>query len=271
MPLPPTPTDLLLITLLGAIILLGWMSRRANHRIYRRLGRIERELETGKSKQQREHQRELRALSEGQRALSIQQGISALGFKYPVFFHGWCIDPFLAEALLRHIQVKRPRVILELGSGMSTALIATALDRLGLEDARHIAVDHEAEFLDHTRANLELQGLSGRTELWHCPLSANDRDEPPWYEGLAERLAETKVDLVLVDGPPGHLHPHSRRPALHVLRPFLSESAVLYLDDANREHERATVQDWKQAYPEFVVRLGSRGHGYAEFRHAPRG
>lgn len=241
------------------------MVRQANRRIYRRLGRLEQLLQSSMSENAK-RQRKLRALGDGQRALSIQQGLSALGFKYPVFFHGWCIDPFLAEALLVHIQEKRPRVILELGSGMSTVFIATVLDRLRMHDTRHIAIDHDTEFLERTRTNLELHGMSGRTELWHCPLTAAGPDGPLWYEGVAERLAGAELDLVLVDGPPGSLHPKSRRPALHILRPLLSDSAVVYLDDVNRRHERATVEEWRVTYPELAVHVSTRGHGYAEFR-----
>jgi hypothetical protein len=89
---------------------------------------------------------------------------------------------------------------------------------------------------------------------------------------VAERLAGTSLDLVLVDGPPGTLHPHARRPAMGVLRPFFSERAVLILDDALRAEERATVRAWRDAHPELSCKMLRRGKGCAIFRvHAQAG
>jgi hypothetical protein len=144
-------------------------------------------------------------------------------------------------------------------------LIAAVLAKLGLSDTRHIAIDHQQEFLDITRRHLEVQGLGGRTELWCCPLAETSPDGPPWYQGVAERLAGISLDLVLVDGPPGTLHPHARRPAMGVVRPFFSERAVLILDDALRGEERATVRAWRDAHPELACKILRRGKGCAIF------
>src|SRR5690606_32931181 len=112
------------------------------------------------------------------------------------------IDGYLARSIVDTLERTRPRVVVELGSGSSTLLIAAVLERLGLKNTRHIAVDHSDVFLDATRRNLALQGFGLTTELWHCPLVETAPGGPAWYAGLAQRLADTDVDVVLIDGPP---------------------------------------------------------------------
>ncbi len=210
----------------------------------------------------------LKALSDGQAELAIMGSMAALGFRHPLFLGGWTIDAFLAREILTLLEEKRPKVVLELGSGASTVFIATALQKLGLTDTRHIAVDHLERYLDATRRQLELAEFPGRTELWLCPLGGAVGEGPPWYQGLEEKLAGVKLDLVLVDGPPGSSHPRSRQPALDVLEPMLSEGAVLLLDDAIRPEEKAILEAWQQAHPEISIERSSRGHGHAVVRRS---
>lgn len=205
----------------------------------------------------------LRTLSDGQRELAITEGLSALNFRHPLFFGGWSIDAFLAREILRVIEIRRPKAVIELGSGTSTVFVATLLERLGLSETRHIAVDHLESYLDDTRRQLELSGLAGKTELWLCPLEEREPGGPLWYGGLEARLGDQKLDLVLVDGPPGSLHPRSRQPALDRLKPNLGPDAVLLLDDASRDAEKAIVEAWRAAHPEFSIELNLRGHGFA--------
>ncbi len=194
----------------------------------------------------------------------LQSINSSFEFAYPVFFGAWAVDGYSARAIIDNIERLRPQVILELGSGSSTVITAATLKKLGLNKTRHIAVDHKSEFLEITRRNLQLQGLENRVELWHCPLSDAQGDEPPWYSGIPEKLLKTSVDLMLVDGPPGALHPHARRPAMDVLYDNLSEGAVVLLDDAARNLEREIVAEWKARFPNLSVRFFDRGKGYAE-------
>lgn len=240
-------------------------AHRELHREYKTVASEHKKL-VKENRQLLKRQRDtLRTIAETQQeALLVESLLSTLPLEYPVFFGGWSIDGFVARQLIDTLEQTRPRVVLELGSGSSTVLIAAALARLGTK-TRHIAVDHQEEFLTITRRNLELQGLGGRTELWCCPLGETTPGGPPWYQGLPERLQGTCLDLVLVDGPPGTLHPEARRPAMGVLKPFFSERAVLILDDARRDEEQATVRAWQEAHPDLSFRFVKRGKGCAIF------
>lgn len=190
--------------------------------------------------------------------------LGSLSLGYPVIGAAWSIDGFLSRALVDTVKELRPRVVLELGGGVSTVLIAAALERLKMTKTRHIAVDHLREYLDQCRQNVEIQGFSRQTEFWHCPLETLPDGSPPWYSGLQARLGETKIDLLLVDGPPGNLHPEARRPALEMLRRFLNPGAAIFLDDVGRNSESKTVEHWKTTWPELEVNISEHGHQHAK-------
>jgi len=271
--------SLLVVLLLGnlsASFLLLRRVRSLTHKVDRQADKLERRTSTiseqGKAllDELRQTTRTLdehgRQILSGQGALESLAGVYTLPFRAPIFFGAWSIDGAMARELVDSISRHRPRVIVELGSGSSTALIAVTLERLGLRDTRHIAVDHLAEFLEATKAQVALQVDTPRTEFWLCPLTPKTPATPPWYSDLVTRLAGTEIDLLLVDGPPAALHPKARRPALDQLRPFLSSRAIVLLDDANRPREKKTVEAWQKAHPDMAVRIVDRGKGFAEFR-----
>ena len=236
------------------------------------LNEQQRELQRRVNDFAEEHRSNTQLLLEAhQEAVLVQGVVSTLPFKYPIFFGGWAIDGFLAREIVGYLERLRPKVVLELGCGTSTVLIAAVLDKLGLETTRHIAVDHLDEFIDVTRRQLELQGLATKTEFWHCPLVETTPGGPAWYDGVATRLSGTLVDLAVVDGPPGSLHPQSRWPALDVLHPFLSERAVVLVDDAGRPEEQAMLKKWRATHPDLRIRLLRQGKGRAVISRRPGG
>jgi predicted O-methyltransferase YrrM len=207
-----------------------------------------------------------KALKVKQEQLDAAQSLAMLGLPFPVFFRDWSIDSLLGRELVELIESRRPRTILELGSGVSSVLVAATIERLGMKETRHIVVDHLQEYLDETRRRVDNQGLGRQTEYWLCPLVLGEAEGPAWYSGIPERLREAQVDLVLVDGPPGKLHPESRRPAFAVLRPFLSADAVLLLDDTNRSSDRNTAKAWARDNPDFEFFRDKAGKGFARFQ-----
>lgn len=213
----------------------------------------------------RSRKKDFDRLRDGQLELELLVGLSGLRLPHPLFLTGWAIDGFLAHRIVELLEDRRPTGILELGSGSSTVLIATLLERLKVPKGRHIAVDHLPEYLSRTDEALKRQQVTRQPELLLCPLSSPKGDSIPWYSGLEDRLGGSKLDLVIVDGPPGGDHPLSRFPALDAVRPFLNPGATVLLDDAKRPAEAEIVERWKAAYPELNVRIHDHGKGYAEF------
>lgn len=202
-----------------------------------------------------------------EKSLEIQTAgaIAHLQFRFPVFLGGPSIDAYHARQLLFILEELKPRVILELGSGTSTVIVARALQTLGYPPEMHIAVDHDARYLSNTIQLARVNGVEQFVRFEHCPLAPVPGYALPWYSNIPDTIAGATLDLVIVDGPPAYEpgEATSREPALPVVRPFLSERAVVILDDANRKGESEILDRWLQDYPEFSLTRVREGKGVA--------
>lgn len=244
------------ITVIGVMIYLGYKIRHNYRSLNKQIVDVGRKVENRVSVRLEEKTREI------QNTIALEQ----LGFRYPLFLGGWSIDSHLGKYLVQHVLEQPPQFILELGSGSSTLLIARWMNLLGHVGHKHIAVDHEERYLKLTRDMLALNELSHNVELMTCPLQPLEDTGKLWYSGLTGRLADKKIDLLFIDGPPGILQAESRYPALPMLYPFLSEHCVVILDDAMRPDEQSIVGKWMEAHPSFGLEIVSEGHGFAVLR-----
>lgn len=249
-------TIALSLLIIGLLITMAFRLRRWVWDIHRDIASLRREL--GATKQEIDT-RITAATLETVNASCLAQ----LGQKFPVFLGGWSIDTFFGRWLIQHLLESRPKCILELGSGSSTILIARTLQLLDQKDTSHIAVDHEAKYLGLTRDVAQLNGVAEGVEFLHCPLVRYESLDKLWYGGLAERLAGRKIDLLIIDGPPGPLQPMSRYPALPVLAEHLAEQCTVILDDAIRDEEQEIARRWANENPDFALSLELDGHGLA--------
>ena len=120
------------------------------------------------------------------------------------------------------VEKRRPKTIVELGSGMSTLWLAYALESLG--EGRVIALDHDEHHFAETVA-----------EVRHAPLGdagLPDHDTP-WYTTSAFEDLDA-VDLLLVDGPPQATGKSARYPDMPAFLPKLAAGAFVILDDIDR-------------------------------------
>lgn len=142
------------------------------------------------------------------------------------------------------------RVIVELGSGISTIVLARLAAQRGVELT---ALEHDPHWAAYVRAQLERERLEGVARVVEAPLAecATGLDGAPWYEqdALAE-LPAAGIDLLLVDGPPGYGQgmARSRYPALPLLAGRLAAGALVVLDDAVREGERQILARWEREH-----------------------
>lgn len=146
----------------------------------------------------------------------------------PAPFHPlWALSADTLDILLEY--AKDARVSLELGSGLSTVALARHV-------GRHIALEQDPDFWAQTLEHLCNEGLT-------CELALS-----PLVDGfypLPESLEPASVDLLLVDGPD---HGGDRSRALRVLDPYLTDDAVVIVDDADRETWAANVPGWTTTY-----------------------
>jgi predicted O-methyltransferase YrrM len=197
------------------------------------------------------------------REIQNSAALNAIGFRFPVFFGGWSVDSFLARRLVQYLMESKPALIVELGSGSSTILIAKCMQNLGHRDYEHLAVDHEARYLALTKQSAQLNGIEDRIQFLECQLQKLPGTEVLWYGGLISHLEGKQIDLLVVDGPPGALQKDSRYPTLLQLLPYLSANCTVILDDTSRTDEAEIASRWANSFPGFNLEINPDGHGHA--------
>jgi len=154
------------------------------------------------------------------------------------------------------IVLNRRRRIVELGSGISTVLLARLLCQSSPQGGFRIAaVEHDARWAQWVTEQLDREGTGSDVVVIHAPLAPHPRSERglTWYdaaaltEGLRIALRGDPIDLLLVDGPPAYAAGHglARYPALPVLYDRLAPGATVVLDDAERPGEQAVLRRWE--------------------------
>lgn len=166
----------------------------------------------------------------------------------------WALDARAMLHLHQIIEDRRPRTIVELGSGTSTIWLGYLAEKLG---ARLISFEHEEEFLGRTDAYVAKHQLTDvvRTVLAPLELQELHGNTYKWYSS-PELQKMSDVDLLLVDGPVGTVNKWARYPALPVLWSALSADATILLDDSTRLEETEVVEKWLAEFPVELIDSG---------------
>lgn len=186
--------------------------------------------------------------------------------------------PRQVARLARAVVANGLRVVVEFGSGASTLGLTAALYVMN-EVGTLVSFEQDAVWIRRVEQPLAMfrrPGLDART--FHCPLTSwPGGSSPPvtrWYDAtiVNDVLHELPgpVDLLVVDGPTA-FRPEwrfDRYPALPVVRPFLSDSATIMLDDTHRAHERDVLELWQQELgPDWSANVGERATWLTRVRH----
>jgi len=186
----------------------------------------------------------------------------------PAFDSG-ALFPDAAATLVGLIRTRKPRLVVELGSGTSTLIAALCLRDLGC--GRLISLEHDPRYSESTRDQLRLHGLEAFVDVVDAPLvpqTVNGRSHS-WYDPGALNGIDVPVDLLIVDGPPRKVQPLARYPALPLLIARLSDDALVFVDDTSRSDEREMVRRWQTEFPGFSVTRSAVGEGSTVFERRP--
>jgi hypothetical protein len=175
--------------------------------------------------------------------------------------HGWPISADLGVLLIRLIEAEPYDAVVELGSGVSTAIIATALQkaavRRGTSVAPMVSFEHLQEYFLQTAGTLDHAQLREQVTLVSAPLVdylGPDGNTYRYYEcrgalgQLREQLGTSILRIfIFVDGPPAATGPRARYPALPLILEAFPETARLdfLMDDYIREDENVIVAEWE--------------------------
>lgn len=160
----------------------------------------------------------------------------------------WALRPAALARVANEVALREPREIVELGAGVSTVVLARLLRERG---GRLTALEHDAGWAAWVANQLDREGLADFARVTHAPLEEPGPGEPGWYAPAAVGALPAGVGLLVVDGPPAGepALAQSRYPALPRLEPLLAPGALVFLDDAEREGERAVLARWERELP----------------------
>jgi hypothetical protein len=171
------------------------------------------------------------------------------------------MSPAGLATVATEVALAERRVVVELGSGVSTVVLARLARELG---GRVFAVEHSPGWAGWVRRALERDGLEELATVIEAPLRPHplSLSDAPWYDPDAlGALPAEGIELLVVDGPPGYGEgmSRSRHPALPALEGRLAPGALVVLDDAEREGEREILDVWERDLPwRFDRRPGER-------------
>jgi Methyltransferase domain len=164
----------------------------------------------------------------------------------------FALRPSAMVKVLNEILLNRRTCIVECGGGITTFYIAQLLKQQG---RGHLyTIEHDRGWIEWLQDLLNTQELAAYVSiipasLTSCDVALNDTH---WYDTqrIYTTLADRKIDLLIVDGPPAYdeLRQLSRYPALPVLHPFLAENWTVMLDDIGRAGETAILQRWEAEF-----------------------
>ncbi len=188
-------------------------------------------------------------------------GVAATAGGIPTYWTEHSITPETLTQIQQLIAALGVRSVLELGSGISTLLIAHAFRRSG--GGHLLSLDDDARWAAQTTATLEREKLDSFAEVRVAPLkdTTSGSRTSPWYD-LSALDPQARFDLVIVDGPPAWKGDAlARLPALYELRKHLSDNGILVLDDAARGGEREIAARWQRDFPDLHFKMVGLGRG----------
>ena len=186
---------------------------------------------------------------------AMQQLLSLLKFSAPVPpTRSWAASPDLLLTLAQLVRTHNPKLVVELGSGVSTLVVAKAGAK------KVISIDNSAEFAGKTREVLKehkVRGVDIRVAELKAHISGVD-----WYDtNIIKDLK--RIDLLIVDGPPGSKNPQARMPARAEFIAKLSPKAIIVIDDVNRDGERKLAEAFAKALPNHILTIYPHEKGTA--------
>lgn len=156
----------------------------------------------------------------------------------------WAIGYQCAYVLYRILDEAKPQKILELGLGQSTKFISQYAS--ANHDVEHLIVENNFDWITFFKSNYE---ISANSEIIQCDWGFTDFESAEnvrIFEGLEEKIADKKFNLIMIDAPLGSdMKEFSRIDVLKKLPECLDSSFIILIDDVERTGEKNTFNAMK--------------------------
>ena len=162
-------------------------------------------------------------------------------------------SPDFLKLVVETILTEKPKLVVELGSGISSILAGKALEKNGNGDL--ISIDHDDKYAELTRKKICLEKLSDITKVVTAELKMHpiNGQNYMWYEPSFVKEIKQNIDLLIIDGPPRIINKNARFPAIPLLKEYFTDDTVILLDDGRRKDEQNTVKLWLKELDKFTV------------------
>ena len=159
----------------------------------------------------------------------------------------WAASADCLHLLAGLILTKKPQVVVEASSGVSTLITGYCLQKNG--SGHLISLEHDAKYVEQSLQLVAAHQLTDVVTVVHAPLERHTINGREWlWYRLDGSLPNEPIDLLFVDGPPQTTQKLARYPAVPLLAGKLAEDATVLLDDGKRADERSTAERWAQEW-----------------------
>tara|TARA_B100000780_G_scaffold277168_2_gene247263 strand:+ start:309 stop:1181 length:873 start_codon:yes stop_codon:yes gene_type:complete len=195
-------------------------------------------------------------------------------------FTGWSMEPDSITFLKKVIEMYKPQVVLELGSGLSTPILSAKMKEVWGQDEIdpiYVTIDQSEDYLDQTKKIIELAGTSDVVKPLIFPIACfkvgevNEEGEQKLlncYDFDEEKLFEAceglRPDMIIIDGPTaggvgGFLY--GRMLTAPILSMYAKPNALICLDDSYRSTEIQASKNWVESGVLEVLGVKAVGKG----------
>lgn len=178
-------------------------------------------------------------------ALSISADIDISWIHPPPSAKGYTMAPDTLRFLGSIVNCLKPKHIIELGSGLSTILLARFCRNLDHEC--HISsCDHDPSYSKEAAQVFEGEPSSDKVKFQVAPLVVRqyaDTALPVYHLSKDHFSSPLPADLIVIDGPPLSLG--GREGTLYQMLDHCRPGTIVLLDDAGRKQEQQALQQWK--------------------------
>lgn len=166
---------------------------------------------------------------------------------------GWHLRADALRLVADIVAETRPRLVLELGSGASTVLLARQCASLDTK-ARVVSVEESPFFAARTTKLLRRHRFCDWVSVVVSPVvRTRIGDWRGYCYGMSEAAMASAMDgeragVVLIDGPMSAwtMRGDCRYGTLPLIRRWLAAGALVIVDDANRRRERGIIERWTE-------------------------